>query len=48
MFSGMVCRLGREMDIPTPVNEVLYHGIRALENKYLKYDEWELIQEDLQ
>lgn len=47
MFAGTVCRLGREMGIPTPVNEVLFHGIRALENKYLKYGEWELIQEDL-
>lgn len=47
MFAGTVCRLGRELDIPTPVNEVLFHGIRALENKYLKYVEWELIQEDL-
>lgn len=47
MFSGMVCRMGKELGIPTPVNEVFYHGIRALENKYLKYDEWKLIQEDL-
>lgn len=47
MFSGMVCRLGREMGILTPVNEMLYHSIRALEDKYMRYDEWELIQEDL-
>ena len=47
MFSGMVCRLGQEMGISTPINEMLYHSIRALEDKYLKYDAWELIQEDL-
>lgn len=47
MFAGTVCRMGRELRIPTPVNEILYHGIKTLENKYLKYGEWELIQEDM-
>ena len=33
MFSGTVVRLGRELGIPTPVNELLYHAIKALEEK---------------
>lgn len=45
MFAGTVCRMGRELGIPTPVNDMFYHGIKTLENKYLKYDEWTLIQE---
>lgn len=47
MFSGMVCRMGKELGIPTPVNEIFYHSIRALEDKYLRFDEWKLIQEEL-
>lgn len=33
MFSGTVIRLGRELGIPTPVNEVFYRCIRVLEEK---------------
>ena len=33
MFAGTVIRLGRELGVPTPINEVLYHGIRVLEEK---------------
>ena len=33
MFSGTVVRMGEELGIDTPVNRVLYHGIRALEEK---------------
>lgn len=33
MFSGTVMRLGKELDVPTPVNALLYHGIRVLEEK---------------
>ena len=33
MFSGKVVEMGEELGIPTPVNEMLYHGIRALEAK---------------
>lgn len=31
MFSGTVVRLGRELGVPTPVNEWLYHAIRLIE-----------------
>jgi 2-dehydropantoate 2-reductase len=34
MFSGTVIRLGRELGIATPVNQVLYSGIKVLEEKY--------------
>ena len=33
MLSGTVMRLGAESGVPTPVNEVLYHGVKALEKK---------------
>ena len=33
MFSGTVIRLGEELGIDTPVNRVLYHGIKVLEYK---------------
>lgn len=33
MFAGTVIRMGRELGVPTPINEVLYHGIRVLEEK---------------
>lgn len=33
MFAGTVVRLGRELGIPTPWNEMTYHMIRALEEK---------------
>ncbi len=33
MFSGMVCRLGAELGIPTPINELFYHSIKVLEEK---------------
>lgn len=33
MFAGTVMRMGRELGVPTPINEVLYHGIRVLEEK---------------
>ena len=33
MFSGTVVRLGEELGIDTPVNRVLYHGIKVLEYK---------------
>lgn len=31
IFSGVVVGLGRELGIPTPVNEVLLHGVKARE-----------------
>jgi 2-dehydropantoate 2-reductase len=34
MFSGTVLRLGQELGIATPVNQVLYSGIKVLEEKY--------------
>lgn len=33
MFSGTVIRLGGELGVETPVNRVLYHGIKVLEEK---------------
>ena len=33
MFSGTVVRLGKELNIPTPYNEFVYHMIKALEEK---------------
>lgn len=32
-FAGSVIRMGQELGVPTPVNEVLYHAIRVLEEK---------------
>ena len=31
MFAGAVIRMGRELGIPTPCNEILYQCIKALE-----------------
>ena len=33
MFAGTILRMGKELDIPTPFNEFLYHAIRVLEAK---------------
>lgn len=33
MFAGELCRLGRELDVPTPINDLFYHMIRVLEQK---------------
>lgn len=33
MFSGVLMRMGKELDIPTPYNEYTYHMIKALEEK---------------
>lgn len=33
MFSGTVIRLGEKLGLDTPINRVLYHGIRVLEAK---------------
>lgn len=33
MFAGRVIQLGKELGVPTPVNEILYHGIKTLEEK---------------
>ena len=33
MFAGQVVKMGKELHIPTPINEVFYHGIRVLEEK---------------
>ena len=45
MFAGTVIRYGKELGIPTPMNELFYHGIRVLEekNKGLcrEEEEWE-------
>ncbi|MDY3917809.1 MAG: 2-dehydropantoate 2-reductase [Candidatus Limivivens sp.] len=38
MFSGKVVRLGQELGIPTPVNEVYYHAVKALEEKGIKQE----------
>ncbi len=36
MFAGTVIKMGRELNIPTPINEMYYHGIKVLEEKILK------------
>lgn len=33
MFAGRVMELGKELGIPTPINEIFYNGIRVLEEK---------------
>jgi 2-dehydropantoate 2-reductase len=33
MLAGIVCRMGRELGIPTPVNDLFYHSIKVLEEK---------------
>ncbi len=33
MFSGTVVRLGKELGVPTPCNEFVYHAIKTLEEK---------------
>lgn len=33
MFAGNVVRMGQELGIPTPINEIFLHGIRVLESK---------------
>lgn len=33
MFAGTVRRLGKELDVPTPVNDVFYYCIKTLEDK---------------
>ena len=33
MFAGTVVRLGRELGVPTPANELFYHGIKVLVEK---------------
>lgn len=33
MFSGAVIRMGKELGVPTPINEIFYHSIKTLEDK---------------
>lgn len=33
MFSGVLMRMGKELEIPTPYNEYTYHMIKAMEEK---------------
>jgi 2-dehydropantoate 2-reductase len=33
-FAGAVIRMGKELDIPTPVNEILYAMIKTIEGTY--------------
>lgn len=33
MFAGAMVRMGKELGIPTPYNEFMYHAIKALEEK---------------
>jgi len=34
LFAGTIVRLGKKHAIPTPVNRMLYDGIRDLESRY--------------
>ena len=36
MFAGNVIKMGKELGVPTPINEMFYHGIRVLEEKFTK------------
>ena len=33
MFGGAMIRMGRELGVPTPYNELFYHAIKVLEQK---------------
>jgi 2-dehydropantoate 2-reductase len=33
MLAGTVCRMGSELGIPTPVNDLFYHSLKVLEEK---------------
>jgi 2-dehydropantoate 2-reductase len=33
MLAGTVCRMGGELGIPTPVNDLFYHSLKVLEEK---------------
>ena len=33
MFSGAIIKMGKELKIPTPYNEFVYHIIKAMEDK---------------
>ena len=33
MFGGTIIRMGRELGVPTPYNEMFYHGIKVMEQK---------------
>ena len=35
MFSGAICKMGKQLNVKTPVNEILYNGIKVLEGKYI-------------
>ena len=35
IFAGKVIKMGEALNIPTPINQVYYHGIRVLEEKML-------------
>lgn len=39
MFAGQVLRMGKELGVPTPINEMYYHCIRVLEEKPDKLQE---------
>ncbi|MGN0376270.1 MAG: ketopantoate reductase family protein [Suilimivivens sp.] len=33
MFAGTVVKMGEELSVPTPINDIFYHGIHILEEK---------------
>lgn len=33
MFAGTVVKMGEELSVPTPINEMFYHSIHVLEEK---------------
>jgi 2-dehydropantoate 2-reductase len=39
MFAGRVNALGKEYGIPTPVNEMLFRKIKAIEGRYIQIPE---------
>ncbi len=36
MFAGTVVKWEKELGVPTPINEMFYHGIRVQEEKFAK------------
>jgi ketopantoate reductase len=36
MFAGKVIELGKQLDIPTPVNQELFDSIKKMEAEYVR------------
>jgi 2-dehydropantoate 2-reductase len=36
MFAGKVIELGKQLDVPTPINQKLFDSIKKLEAEYIR------------